>query len=257
MPPEDRAWLLTILLTFCAFRPRGVGLVDVGVAQVARPGVACRSDHAFWGHGARVVDALTSATFSPPGPSLYTPEARHPIVKHLVRASHGPPSMPEVVLGFSADPRALWFFEGGRGTLGVAFKAPVVIDTIRLKSSSARRCSPRDTVVWGAIDMPSRFHNITAEMFNQPQTPMPSQLMGPMTIKRPRLSLGHSNLAWIPLAELRDIPLGADRSFAIEGVSVELSLPVHIVAVQFLRNWGDRYTCFAALGVYGDLYDRF
>ncbi|EJD33425.1 hypothetical protein AURDEDRAFT_177490, partial [Auricularia subglabra TFB-10046 SS5] len=154
----------------------------------------------------------------------------------LRHASRGTPSIPELALGLTGDPRALWFFDGVRGTLGFVLPEPVVVDTVRinghLSHGPARRCLPRDLVIWGAI-LPSQSDNLTWSMFDWPNTPLPQELAGPAHpgLARAGTFAVPPEVVWIPLTQLHDVSRSSDRDFAITGASVGIGIPVYAVTV--------------------------
>ncbi|EJD38807.1 hypothetical protein AURDEDRAFT_172126 [Auricularia subglabra TFB-10046 SS5] len=219
-------------------------LAGYGGRSAVAPRAVCRIDHGSFTNGARVVDAWTSASFSPPGVDPYSPTPSHPSLNLLTHASRGTPSIPELALGLTGDPRALWFFDGVRGTLGFVLPEPVVVDTVRinghLSHGPARRCLPRDLVIWGAI-LPSQSDNLTWSMFDWPNTPLPQELAGPAHpgLARAGTFAVPPEVVWIPLTQLHDVSRSSDRDFAITGASVGIGIPVYAVTVQFLRNYGE------------------
>ncbi|EJD34147.1 hypothetical protein AURDEDRAFT_176801 [Auricularia subglabra TFB-10046 SS5] len=214
-------------------------------------------DDSMFHNGARIVDAWTSPTYTPPANELYATTIQHPDLDRLVRQSQGPVSIPEVALGLYPDCRSLWFFAGQRALLTVALPEPAHIDHLRLRGHSDRHCLPRDVNVWGLVDSASITHNVSPAMFDWPPTGFPAELRGSTKLRAPEFIADLGGLlgqypSWIPLAQLRDIPRGdRDSDFAVHDIVSKHGIAVHAVALEFRRNWGSKYSCFAELGISG------
>ncbi|EJD50005.1 hypothetical protein AURDEDRAFT_121982 [Auricularia subglabra TFB-10046 SS5] len=223
-------------------------------------------DHAAFHNGARVVDSLTSANLRSPVTDIYTTEIADEAINNLVHGSCPPPSTPEIAIDLYSDRRALWFFKDSPGTLAVALPSPVIVRAIYLRAhSAARSCLPRDVNIWGLVVPPDSMC-LTAGMLRWPDTEVPFRLQQGNRIKSTRLEKilrlfkEPSQSCWVPLASARGLQL--HHGDALVNASAQLvakRIPVHIIAVEFLINWGDIYTCFPGLGVEGytrldDLY---
>ncbi|EJD32740.1 hypothetical protein AURDEDRAFT_178166 [Auricularia subglabra TFB-10046 SS5] len=212
-------------------------------------------DMPMFSKGARIIDAWTSPTYTPPGVNFFAEQMRNLYIEELVRRSHGPMSTPEIAIGLHVDPRSLWYFAGQRATLTVALPEPVLVESIRLRGHSTKPCLPRDVNVWGLVSR-SAAHNIEPTALSWPSTGFPTELQARPDFGYNRLQralLGPVPL-WLPLAQLRDVPGGVrDNDYPVEDGIVQHRIAVYGIALEFRRNWGHDYSCFAGLGIAGNV----
>lgn len=211
-------------------------------------------DEPMFQNGARIVDIWTSPTLPPPDVALYPSKMTNPYVDMLVGYGRGPVATPEVALNLYLDRRALWFFAGHHATLTAALPNPVRIEKIRLRGYPARRCLPRDVNVWGLVS--PRGYNISSIDFHWPASDLPTELQRkatfPTTILQRRFMGLHPS--WIPLMQVHNLPLGDhSHDIPVDEIVTANGLAVHAVSLEFRRNWGNVYSCFAGLGVSGNI----
>ncbi|EJD34377.1 hypothetical protein AURDEDRAFT_176570 [Auricularia subglabra TFB-10046 SS5] len=211
-------------------------------------------DHAAFKNGGRIVDSLTSATLPGQIIDLYNATVSDNVVDILVRASSGPPSMPEVSIGLFSDPRALWFSTGHDGTLTVALSSPAIVRSLHLKPHLRNRaCLPRDLNIWGLV-MPPDAGRCKQSMFLWPPTGFPSSLQKANKFKLRRTKTYFQNRPvephWVPLGTPRGLRLDKSGAAVFAPSSLdEHGIYVHMIAVEFRANWGSAYTCFPGLAV--------
>ncbi|EJD38814.1 hypothetical protein AURDEDRAFT_172133 [Auricularia subglabra TFB-10046 SS5] len=209
-------------------------------------------NYASFHNGARVIYKLTSSSIPVPFHGLFESTAENAYVDLLVRDSHGP-SLPEAALGLMLDARALWFFNDTPGILTVSFPSPVFFEAIHFIGHPTKRpCQPRAINAWGLV-VPPDARRVRYGMFVWPDFPVSLQVTPTLPITRSAkgLFVRESYPRWIPLGQFENLPRGEGSfKFSLSSEVLHERFPVHMVALEFLHNWGAPYTCFAGLEIY-------
>ncbi|EJD33559.1 hypothetical protein AURDEDRAFT_177364 [Auricularia subglabra TFB-10046 SS5] len=250
-------YILIVLLVLVLFESyHRLGPVDFGRSSptpVRCSKVAHPVNHAEFSRGARVIDSLTTASLDIPIPDLYSSTFVDPDAKRQALTSHGPPSIPEAALGLFDDARALWFFAGAEGLLTVALTRPTLVTTVRLQGHGvARTCLPRHINVWGLVTPPDE-QRIPWNLFDWPGGEFPLPLRAPFERERSYFT-SSARPRWVPMGHSDHIsPTGNSTDISVMSAVVTAQLPVHVVSIEFKRNWGAEYTCFSGLGLFDSL----